>query len=190
MCFSDIIKVIMMRIINKINNSSGQVMVEALVALSVIIVGILGVFTLTSNSIGINRIDADRYVAINLAKEGIELVKNLLDRNIIDDVAWNTLPGFAPGGIENYKIDYNDAQLSFWSSDDVLFFGTDGGGYRYPELGDTETSFNRKINIQNIDNAHIKVTSTVFWKSKTSSYEFSVVEYFYDLKEFKWNLNH
>jgi len=165
---------------------SGQAMVEALVAISIILVGILGVFTLTSSSISINRIDADRYVAINLAKEGIELVKNLLDKNIIDELPWNNLPGFSMDG--DYKIDYDDTLLSGWTLSSLLFFSKDSGGYRYPEIGDEETNFNRKITIDNVDDKHIKVTSTVYWASKNIDYEFSAVNYFYDLAEFKWNL--
>jgi len=177
-----------MKIRNKFNKYSGQIMVEALVAISIILVGILGVFTLTSSSISINRTAADRYVAINLAKEGVELVKNLLDRNIIDELPWNTLPGFINDG--DYKIDYDDIALSEWSESSVLFFSKDSGGYRYEEVGDEETNFNRKITIDNIDDRHIKVTSTVYWTSKNVEYDFSVVDYFYDLAEFKWNLLH
>ena len=173
---------------NKFNKYAGQIMVEALVAISIILVGILGVFTLTSSSISINRTAADRYVAINLAKEGVELVKSLLDRNIIDELPWNNLPGFIMDG--DYKIDYDDDALSEWSPSSFLFFSKDSGGYRYQELGDVETNFNRKIAIDNIDDRHIKVTSTVYWKSKNIDYEFSVVDYFYDLAEFKWNLLH
>jgi type II secretory pathway pseudopilin PulG len=174
------------------STSLGQAMVEALVALSVIIVGILAVFTLTSTSISVNRIDADRYVAINLAKEGIELVKNLLDRNIVDGNApWNNLPGFQSGSTD-YEIDYNDNALSLYDGK-PLYFGKNGGGYKYDSLsgsGDILTSFSRKINIKNIDDSHIKITSIVYWKSKNVSYDFTVVDYFYDLKELKWNLNH
>ncbi len=165
-------------------------MVEALIGLSVIVIGLLGIFTLTSTSLSVNRIDADRYVAINLANEGVELVKNLLDRNIIDDNPWNTLPGFTIDG--DYKIDYTQSSLFPWDgSNDFLYFNIDGGGYRYKQIEDDKiTTFNRKINITNIDDSHIKVISTVYWKSKTESYDFSVVDYFYDLKEFKWNLLH
>lgn len=171
----------------------GQVMVEAMVALSIIVIGILGIFTLTSTSITVNRMDADRYVAINLAAEGIELVKNLLDRNIVDDLQWNNLPcagGGYCGADGNYRIDYNDAGLSTDGIGDNLYFGQDGGGYRYQEPGDTQqTKFNRQINIKNLDDSHIKVTSTVYWQSKNNSYDFSVVDYFYNNKQFKYNLN-
>ena len=54
-------------------------MVEAMVAMSVIVIGLLGVFALSSNSISLNRVAADRYIAVNLANEGIELVKNLIE---------------------------------------------------------------------------------------------------------------
>ncbi len=168
-------------------------MIEAMVALSVITVGILGVFTLTSSSIGFNRVAADRYVAVNLANEGMELTKNLIDKNIMDDIApWNRLPGFSGSG--NYEIDYNDSALvPLNSTGRFLFFSKDGSGYyRYqqPEFpNDKKTEFRRIISIENINNNHIKVISKVYWSSRGSSYDFGVEDHFYNLKIFKYNNN-
>ena len=74
----------------KIKSEKGQMMVEAMVALSLINISLLGVFVLLSNSIGTNREIADKYVAIGLATEGIEIVKNIVDKNALDStVTWN-----------------------------------------------------------------------------------------------------
>ena len=176
------------------SNNAGQAMVEAMVALTIIVVGILGIFTLTSRSLSLNRVDADRYVAVNLANEGIELVKNLLDDNITSDAQpWNYLPGFNSDG--NYEIDYNDPGLSSIGgvgSARYFYFSKDGSGYyRYPESGEqANTSFQRVINITTNGRAdHIKAVSTVYWVSRGSSYSFSVEDHFYDLKSFKAVIN-
>ena len=67
-------------LIQHLKDDKGQMMVEAIIALSLINISLLGVFVLLSNSIGTNREVADKYVAINLASEGIEIVKNIVDR--------------------------------------------------------------------------------------------------------------
>src|SRR3989344_3592233 len=72
---------------------AGQMMIEALVALSIILVGLLGIFALVSRSISLNAVASSQYVAANLAAEGIEVVKNVIDSNAMQappgSVAWN-----------------------------------------------------------------------------------------------------
>ena len=182
-------------------SSSGQVMVEAMVAMSVIVVGLLGAFVLSSNSIGLNRTAADRYIAVNLAGEGIELTKNIIDRNIMIvepvNAAWNE--GVLPPG--NYEIDYNDPGLKSVDGDGrTLFFSEKGSGYyAYNEDGldlniyaETKQKIKRIIKIENISAEHIKVTSTVSWNGKDGSrLSFFVEDHFYDFKNryYKFNLN-
>jgi len=169
---------------------SGQAMVEAMVALSVVVVGILSVFILTSNSIGLSRVAADRYVAVNLAGEGIELFKNLIDKNVMDENApWNT--GIVSG---NFEIDYNDASLTPLNGEaNYLYFSKDGSGYYRYDIQDINkdiaTNFRRIIAINIIDSDHIKATSRVLWRSRGSDYDLSVEDHFYDLKLFKYNIN-
>jgi type II secretory pathway pseudopilin PulG len=177
---------------NKKNTEGGQIMIEAIVALSIIAIGIIGVFTLTSRSISLNRVTADRYVAVNLANEGIELVKNLIDRNIMEYLKkeWNSIPGF--DGTGDYEIDYNDTELSSVGGDPLCFNPDSSGYYRYCEQdGDKETSFQRIITITEKDDKykHIEVVSKVYWESRGAIYDFSVKDDFYDLQLFKYNIN-
>lgn len=176
---------------NEKNTERGQIMVEAIVALSIITIGIMGVFTLTSRSISLNRVTADRYVAVNLANEGIELVKNLIDRQIptLND-AWNDILGLVANHYE-YEIDYNDESLVV-ARYRFLFFDSKGAGYyRYKQRDvfpeDKETNFKRIITIKEKTNEHIEVVSMVTWESRGGSYDFSVKDDFYNLKMFKYN---
>jgi hypothetical protein len=74
----------------------GYYIVEAMVGLSVLVFGFLGLLTLLANSLGLNRVVSDTYTANYLALEGVEIVKNVVDANIAhgqnlnEDCAWNT----------------------------------------------------------------------------------------------------
>ncbi len=132
-------------------------MVEALVAMSLIVVGLLGVFTLLSRSLSLNRVIANQYAGVMLASEGIELAKNLLDHNVLlGNVAWNS--GIADG---EYESDYNDLTLSVYA-DRFLDFDSGSGVYSY-DAGPA-TNFKRKITIKNDANGQsVQVITYVNW---------------------------
>ena len=60
----------------------GQVMVEAIVALSALTLGFLAILALLNQSLGSAAVVSDRNIATYLAAEGIEIVRNLSDANI------------------------------------------------------------------------------------------------------------
>src|SRR3990167_7996112 len=75
----------------------GQVLIESMVAISVVMIGLLGIMTLLIRSSRWNRDATQELVATSLAAEGIEIVKNLVDTNIADrlrgqPVQWNEIP--------------------------------------------------------------------------------------------------
>lgn len=190
------------KILNK--NNAGQVIIETIVALSIVVIGLLAVFALTSSSIGLNRVAADRYVAVNLANEGIELVKNLIDKNITDvaNPAWNNLSGFQGNG--DYEIDYDDGSLKKLDGD-ARFLSFGNSRYYYCDSDceankKLETTFSRKIIITKIETGtdeygakeydHVKVVSRVDWTSRKSKFDFEVQDDFYNLKGFKKGVIH
>ncbi len=81
-----------------LGSENGQSLIETVVALSVLVVGLLGIVVLLNNSLGLNRVTADNYTATYLAAEGIEVIKNLIDANIIARCPWNS--GFTAGSFE------------------------------------------------------------------------------------------
>jgi len=82
--------------------------VEAMIAISVMVIGLLGIFSLTSQSLGLYRVAYEQYVAVNLAAEGIEVVKNMIDTNVIaGSVQWNE--GLAIDG--DFGIQYDSRSL-------------------------------------------------------------------------------
>ena len=62
---------------------AGQILIESVVAVTMILIGLLGVLNLVLNSLRLNRDVSGRLVATYLAAEGIEVVKNIIDTNVI-----------------------------------------------------------------------------------------------------------
>lgn len=89
--------------------NAGQSLIEAIVSISVLTTGLLGVLALFSKSISVNRQIADNYIATYLAAEGIEGVKNLIDANFIQEKPWGE--GFGGGG--NFELVYHPSDGSF-----------------------------------------------------------------------------
>lgn len=106
---------------------SGQSIIEMLVATSAIVIAILGVLGLLQKSLGFNRVSADNYTATYLAAEGIELTKNLFDREYLiqkNSAAPTSFYGWVPGGVGNgtgigtgvYEISFEDSSFKKLSS--------------------------------------------------------------------------
>lgn len=65
-------------------------LVESIVALSLVVIGLLGIIALISRSVSLNSNVINRFVASALAAEGIEVVKNIIDSNFATKGAnWN-----------------------------------------------------------------------------------------------------
>src|SRR3990167_8160497 len=105
--------------------SSGQVLVESIIAITIAVVGLLGIFSLLSRSLSLNRVVSDRFVAAYLAAEGVEIVKNLIDNNILAGNPWNE--GLSSG---NYEADASDPALRT-DGNALLKFDPATGAYGY-----------------------------------------------------------
>ena len=145
---------------------------EALVAMTIVAVGLLGIFSLLSRSLSLNRVVADRYVAAYLSAEGIELVKNKIDNNVIKGRAWNFAITNGDFEIDAYDeeqklIRVNGSQAS------LLRFDNDKGSYGND--GDKVTRFRRKVNIELLGGGdELRVISIVSWVGRGEA-DFEVV---------------
>ncbi|MBI2591556.1 MAG: hypothetical protein HYW34_02675 [Candidatus Brennerbacteria bacterium] len=163
----------MKRINLKGSKSRGTILVEVIIAISIVIVGLLAVLRLLSRSISLNREVSNQLVATYLAEEGIEVAKNILDANTIkigigdppytNSNQWNR--DFTPG---SYEIDYQSQALE---SDQgrFLFFDPDTGRYGYDTAVGLQTFFKRRIDIENITNNELRISSKVNWDSRSGA---------------------
>jgi len=136
-------------------NGAGFTLLEVLVALSVLIMGLLASVSLLTKTSSLNTVISDRLIASHLAQEGVELVRNLIDNNILAGRIWNS--GLSIG---DYQIDYNDNSLQNFTDTPLKF---DGSLYSY-DFGQP-TKFKRKIRIFYNGNDEMVVQSIVTWQS-------------------------
>lgn len=153
---------------------NGYVLIEAIVAITVIVVGLLGVFSLLSRSLSLNRVVGDRYIGAHLAAEGIEVVKNVIDNNIVNSRPFNS--GLSNG---QHEADYNDLSLS-QATGKKLNFDREKGLYSYG-VGE-ETRFARTIEIELLGGGEeVKVNSIVKWISRgEADFEINLEDRFFN----------
>jgi Tfp pilus assembly protein PilV len=152
----------------------GQLLVEAMITISVIIVGIVATLTLLSRSLSLNRVVSDQFTAAYLAAEGIEVVKNLIDTNYIQGNEWNK--DFDAG---SYEVGYESRRLEKVSQGRQLLFDSATGRYGYA-LGRV-TQFVRTVEIAPVGANEIKVNSIVRWKTRgAGSFEINTEDHFFN----------
>lgn len=161
-------------------SESGYLLVEAIVAASLLIIGLVSVAGLMARALSLNRVVSDQFIANYLTVEGIEVVKNLIEANILAGNAWNS-------GISNgcYEVDYltfslNNTCNSSSESNQPLSFDSATGFYSYSS--GNQTPFLRSILIENSsDGNRIKVNSIVKWVGRGG------IEFNIDLEDYFFN---
>ena len=91
---------------NKTRSREGQLLVEAVIAIGVFTIAIVGIIGIIARAIHEGHTVGDQFIAANLAAEGLEVTKNIIDSNVINNRPWNS--GVSPG---SYQVDYASASL-------------------------------------------------------------------------------
>lgn len=158
----------------KSKRKNGYILVEAAVATTIILVGLLGIFALLSRSLSLNRVVSDRYVATYLAAEGIELVKNIIDNNLVQSQPFNA--GLSSG---SFEMEFDDLSLGANLNRQLNF---DAGSGHYSYGGGRPTPFKRSINIELVGGGdEIKVNSLVEWTSRGDArFEVNLEDHFFN----------
>jgi len=139
--------------VNKVllTDCSGQALIEAIAAIGIVVVGILGTLSFLSTSIGLNRIVTAQYAGTYIGASYVEQYKNCLDTKGWDSKNLCLDMGFL--GVED-KIELNGTNFS-------IFY--DDSSCESKDLGDK-----------------VRVCVTVKWKEKGDDFSLSVEDYFYN----------
>jgi len=154
----------------KLNHQQGFSLLEVLVSIFVITIGIVAVVNLVSSAIGSVAINKSEIIAVNLAQEGLEIVRNIRDTNWQQGESWNN--GLSSG---EYQVAYDSNTLFVYSGNPLLI---DDIMYQY-NSGDP-TPFYRKIIIDTINEYSIEVTSQVTWGQRGRNFEVIAKTILYD----------
>lgn len=149
-------------------NQKGFSILETVVALAIITVGILGVLSLFTQTIRSGELSINQEIAINLAQEGIEVIRNKRDSNWLiqtePETPWNE--GIDIAG--HYKVNFSNniwAIESLGNSDFQPFYLKDNI-YTHDSTDDL-TIFKRQIYINVIEDI-LEITSTIQWTDRKS----------------------
>ncbi len=171
-----------------INSRQGSLLIESIVAISVALVGILGVLALLSRSLGVSKDVGQQLIATYLAAEGIEVVKSLIDKDFVDGKPFNhTVKNGA------HEVTFSSSSLATLSpsdlterSDNFLLFNSEDGTYGY-RTGEP-TIFKRTVVIEEIDRSspqdgkidELKVNSIVEWSIRGTPQEINLEDHFFN----------
>jgi len=161
--------------------NKGFTLVEALIAMSILIIGIISSFILVTRALYNTSIIQDRLTASFLAQEGLELVREIRDSNYINRI--NNGTGNWNDGLQRgtYRISFeNRLEKITNSSEATLYFHDDTGLFDYNSTGGVLTSFNRQIEIKQISDHELRITVTVSWQTKGIGYELQAEDHLFD----------
>ncbi len=130
----------------KSKQRTGQIIIEAIIASSVLVVGLLGITALLASSFRMNRVVSDDYIATYLAAEGIEVVKNIIDHNLIIKAnPWYS--GLTcSGNTCNFEVDYgNTTPIPLFGTPRNILLSSANGFYGY--ASGSPTNFTRMITV-------------------------------------------
>jgi hypothetical protein len=152
-------------------NNKGQLLIEMMISITLLLVGIIGLFTLLTKSFSLQYSFSSQYTATYLASEGVELVRHIADTNTVSGkAAWRD--GLEEG---SFGITFEDPTLDSSAATDVLQFDEKNGVYTYG-LGMRATPFRRTITIGYISDDEVRVSSRVYWTGKEGKVQEVVIE--------------
>jgi len=182
-------------------------LMETILAVGLVMSVIIGSLTIGIYTTRIGRTSQNKIIAMNLAREGIEVVRNIRDTNwlkesegIINEepdpdriYQWND--GFSING--NYKIDQyvqtspqekwfqklKDAGTCGNDNTCWLYLDSDYGFYSLDSDEGNNTGFSRIIEITNIDSNTIQVVSRINWQENGKDKEFKLEEKLTDWRD-------
>lgn len=150
-------------------SQSGFTVIEAFVAISVLLVAITGPLVLVSLSLKASFSAKEQMIAVLLAQEGVEYVRNRRDTNVLSGQGWlSNLSGESYcGGSGGCIIDVpSDEIVACTGVCKVLQYDPVTGVYGYQSGTETESPFTRSITITEVvADQEAEVASTVSWRT-------------------------
>lgn len=176
-----------------IRDRKGQTIIEAMIALSILITGLLGIMALLGRSFFLNRVTADELTATYLAAEGIELAKNLIDHDVYSRLAqppqgtgWGSVWNMSVGETDSFRLDSETCTQAAacvalpFVSNMPLRYNTATHLYGYGGPG-KPSAFTREIRVSVLNISELVVHSIVTWDSgPITSRSLDLEDHFYN----------
>ena len=165
-------------IIRQIKITNGFSLLEVIVALGVITMGILGVFSLVTQTTQVQTANKNHLIGSMLAQEGIELVRNIKDENylsLVPGTLWNEdISAVDSTFVIDYRgRDFLDRTPNIISEASTkLYFDAATGFYTHVVAINQTTPFRRLITIDDISASSTVVSCLVNWNDHGRSKDY------------------
>lgn len=168
---------------NKLKNQKGVTLIETIVSLGILTLGIISALVLITNSLVYSQTAEQKIVVINLAREGIEMVRTIREFNISSDEG--TIYGFSKLVSGKYIVgpNYISGDLQLTAVDNEVLKDCQNctlnlyeGRYLHEIAGGITTSFKRMITIVDISAHEKQILSTVYWSERGRDHSFVLEE--------------
>src|SRR3989344_2241928 len=169
----------------KFHNDRGFTVFELIVTIAILSFGIIGINSFLEPAIILNANYPNRLIAAYLGQEGIEIVKNIRDNNVILGNNWSEGFDVCATGCE---LDYKtktavETSFNELKSYQDTFLNVNSDGFYSYDSGEA-TIFKRKVTIiqptTNID--ILKVDILVTWNYNSLPFNFNTIGYIYNLQ--------
>lgn len=157
------------------SNSRGFSLVEALVAFTILTVGLIPAFVQASAAVRLSNSVRNSMIASGLAQEGIEVVHAMRNANWYAGVAFDQGLGGCTAGC---RVQHNSAALLPLAGNPALRRDASTTLMQY-DSGVT-TIFRRTITISSVAAYQLYVTSTVEWQEGSGDRSIEVEAYLFD----------
>lgn len=168
----------------KINSQKkGFTLIELIVSISILIFAIVGINSVFYNMYLQTSNLFNKFTAVYLSQEGLEIVRNMRDLNFIKEQDWSNGLLICSAGCEaDYKTgtDNQVTALRPFSSGGNFLRKDSLGLFAYDSPTGIDTIFKRKITITQEDADILRVNSLVTWTFNNTVFQFESVEYLYN----------
>lgn len=138
-------------------------LIEVIISIAVILTALISAISLITFSTTGIRINKSKIIAVGLAQEGLEIVKNIRDNNWLHNCPAcdrRTADTWRIGlEVGDWRIQHDTENLLSFSATPLKL---DSSGF-YQYGNGSSTPFYRRVNIQYIDDNQIKVVSEITW---------------------------
>ncbi|MFH1546082.1 MAG: prepilin-type N-terminal cleavage/methylation domain-containing protein [Patescibacteria group bacterium] len=168
----------------KIKSRKGETLVEVLVALVLLVVGALSALRLLGLASINNQITKERVIATNLAREGLEAVRNIRDTNWLRfagerRTCWNNLEASEclddnSDGIPNQVIEYEKEYLAKFDNDNFRWELDAAGLTNRLDLRNgldaSDSDYRLQLNANGVYNHDAAGTDTIYFREIYTEY--------------------
>lgn len=169
-------------IINNFSKNRGFTLVETLIAIAILLTAVVGPISLIGDALHKLYYAKDQMIAINLAQEGIEAVRQVRDSNMLAG-GWDA--GISNGyylvdsGIQTAPLISTPCDVACVADLKPIYLDSSLGLYRQNTVS-TATQFSRIVYISSVNANEIMASSTVKWKTGGQAGTVSVSEYLFN----------